>query len=141
MSLEQALADNTAAVKELIGVWSKLVLQGKSVNAQVDAGEVTTVTAGNVKIPVAAPKPAAAAEPVASAVKESAPATASSPVVTPAPTDSPAEIPYEVVSKAITDMVKADRAKVVATLAQFSVAKGTQLTADQYADFLKALAS
>jgi hypothetical protein len=139
VSLEQAISDNTAAVKELIGVWAKLLQQGKNINTQIAAGEVTTVAAGVVEIavakveapkPVATPTAAVTATPVPAAI---APAEA---VV-----ESPSEVLYPEVSKAITDMATANRPKVIATLAKFGVAKGTQLTADQYGDFLKALAS
>ena len=65
---------------------------------------------------------------------------------TPPATESPAAassapepVTYAQVAKAITDMVKVDRQKVVDTLAKFKVAKGPELKAEQYADFLAAL--
>jgi hypothetical protein len=144
MSLEQALSENTAAIQSLVAVWSKLVAQGTSINTQVEAGTATAVTAGPLTIPVAKPpKPVAAAvAPVVSAVKESPKEAASTPVATTAsstPSDEPPR--YDQVAEAIRAMVVADRTKAVATLAQFGAKKGTELKAEQYADFMKALAS
>lgn len=45
-------------------------------------------------------------------------------------------IEYAQVAKAITDVFKVDRAKVVAALALFGAAKGPQLKAEDYAAFL-----
>lgn len=49
------------------------------------------------------------------------------------------EVTYDQVSRAITDKVKSDRAGVVAALTKFGAKKGTELKAEQYADFLKEL--
>ena len=48
-------------------------------------------------------------------------------------------VTYAKVAAAITAMVKKDRAKAVAALEQFGVAKGPELKPEQYADFLAAL--
>lgn len=138
MSLEQALAENTSALKQLIEVWSKLTAQAKVIDAKVAAGEIPSLTiAGEKRLVVEAPKPTEATPaPTPVAAVEATTASA----VTAA--ESPSEpITYAVVSKAITDMVKTSKAKVIATLAEFGVTKGPQLTEAQYADFLKALAS
>jgi len=75
------------------------------------------------------PKPVKAAP---SAKVEAAPAVGG----TPSPT---ADIPYDQVSKAITDKVKVDKDHVVAVLAKFGAKKGPELKPEQYADFLEAL--
>lgn len=78
------------------------------------------------------PKPAASATPAASTASSQKPdASAGAGAADP--------IDYADVSKAITDMVKSNRAHAVAVLAQFGCKKGTELKAEQYADFLKAL--
>lgn len=50
-------------------------------------------------------------------------------------------ISYDQVSKAIASAVTKNRQKVVDTLAKFDAKKGTELKAEQYAAFLKELAS
>jgi hypothetical protein len=111
MSLEVALAGNTAAIRDLIEVWSKLSAQTARIGTSFSGADQPAVVE-----PPAAPTPVAEPE-------------------------APAAIDYNTVSLAITEAVKADRAKVVATLAAFGVAKGTELTADQYAAFMQALAA
>lgn len=139
MSIELAISENTAAIKELIGVWAKLLKQGKTVNAQVEAGERTTVTAGNVEIEVAAPPKSSKAAPTPTATVTATPAPAVTAPAEPVAA-SPSEISYDTVSKAITEMVKADRPRAIAALTKFGVAKGPQLKVEQYADFLAELA-
>lgn len=135
MGIEATIAENTSAIKELIGVWSKLLLQGQNINARVETGEVTTVTAGTVKVKVAeAPKPVATPAPTPAVVAVEATAL---PVTAVA---SPSEVSYDQVSKAITDKAKTSRETVVALLAKFGAKKGTELKAEQYADFLKEIA-
>jgi hypothetical protein len=51
-----------------------------------------------------------------------------------------AGIDYTMVAKAITDVFKVDRAKVIAALAKFGAAKGPQLKAEDYEAFLAELA-
>ena len=75
------------------------------------------------------PKPAAAATSAASTASSAKP-------------DESADggaIEYATVAAAITSMVKTNREHAVATLAQFGCKKGTELKAEQFADFLKAL--
>lgn len=144
MSLEQAIAENTAAVRELVGVWAKLVAQGKNINAQVASGEATAVTAGDMTIPVVkveAPKSSkAVATPAATVTATPAPAAT-------APAEPVAESPSEVVdyaevSKAISAAAVAKgKAEVVAVLTAFGAKRGPDLKPEQYADFLKALAA
>lgn len=132
MSLEAALAANTAAIIGLTEVWGKLAAMGKVIDRKVEAGEQTKTTAGNLEIPltkVEAPKPVPtppAAETVA------APAETV--------TASPSEITYLQVGQAITDMVKVDRPRAIAALAKFGAKKGPDLKPEQWADFLKEIA-
>lgn len=142
MGIEVAIAENTSAIKELIGVWAKLLAQGKSINADVAAGKVTNVTAGTATIPVAhakveAPKPA----PTHTAPVTDTPAPTPEAAPTEAATEYPSEVTYEVVVKAINAAVDGGRrAKVMAALATFGAKKGPDLKPEQYAQFLKEIA-
>ena len=53
---------------------------------------------------------------------------------------TPTAVDYTMVAKAITDVFKVDRAKVIAALAKFGAAKGPQLKAEDYEAFLAELA-
>ena len=152
MSLENAIAENTAAVNALIGVWKKLFDSAQALNERVADGTTTTAaivaatTAKALPKSVAAPEAAPGQATVSQAAAPETTASVSIPVAASAAAAAPAStavtpIPYDTVSKAITEAVKADRAKVVATLAAFGVTKGTQLTADQYSGFMEALAA
>lgn len=116
MSLETVIATNTAAIQQLIEVWTKLANQTAHVSA-------------------ALAEPA----PVATSTTES-PQNRGSAAIEPEPEIPPA-IDYETVSKAITTAVFNDRKKVLATLASFNVAKGPELIPTQYAAFIEALAA
>lgn len=125
MSLEQALADNTAAIKELIAVWGKLNAQANKVSAKVEAGETGPITAAGK--PVAEVKPAAAekpkAEPKAEPKKEAAAPVAD----------------YAPVGAAITAFAAANgRDATLAKLEAFGVTSGKNLKPEQYADVLAA---
>ena len=48
-------------------------------------------------------------------------------------------VTYDQVAKAITEAAKANREKVIATLGKFGAKRGTELKAEQFADFLAAL--
>lgn len=154
MSLENAIAENTAAVNALVKVWQQLFDSAKLLNERVADGTTTpaeivaNTTAKALPKSVAAPEAAAGQ---ATAAKTAAPettASASTPVAASAEAAAPAStaatptpIIYDTVSKAITEAVKVDRAKVIATLAEFGVTKGTQLVPEQFAGFLEALAA
>ena len=136
MSLEQALAENTSAIKELTAMWATLNKQAKTIVTDTEAGKTTGVTIAATKhIGVApSPKPEPTPAPIPVAVEAVAIA---SPVIA---AESPSEITYDQVSKAITDKAKTDRNAVVALLGKFGVKKGTELKAEQYADFIKEIA-
>jgi hypothetical protein len=110
MSLEQALAANTAAMIALTAALSHRFPEVKEVEA---------------------PKPA----PI-----QAAPVTAPTVVVEPVPVaESPSRVDYTQVAKAITDVFKVDRVRVIEALAKFGAAKGPQLKEEDYAAFLKEL--
>jgi hypothetical protein len=142
MSLEAAILENTSVLRELLARLSSGAVVAapaadaakKSVTreAQLPDGQVVQIAPGQ-----SIAKAVAAAAP-ASTTKDAAPAAASAASAAPASTAAE-PITYDQVSKAITDGVKADRAKVVTVLAQFGAKKGTELKAEQYADFMAAL--
>lgn len=128
MSLEQALAENTAAMKELIAVWGKLNAQAKAVDK---TSADTPVTAAG-KTVVAKPEKAVAEKPAPEVKKEVAKAeTAAAPVADYAP-----------VGTAITAFAAANgREATLAKLAEFGVSSGKALKPEQYADVLAAFTS
>lgn len=83
-----------------------------------------------------APAPKPVPEPAAAQPAPAAPVTE-----TVAPTaHSDSGITYAAVSKAIQDLVRVDKAKVVAALDKFSVKRGSELTPAQYPEFMELLA-
>ena len=120
MSLEQALAANTAAMTALTAALSHRFPEVQTIQV-THSGKPFTVTDA-----VEAPKPAPT--PTVSEVAPSVPVA-----------ESPSRVDYTQVAKAITDVFKVDRAKVMDALAKFGAAKGPQLKAEDYAAFLKEL--
>ena len=138
MSLEQELARNTAAMTALTAALRQYL------DAPVTAAEISRFITSDVPdcdIPVRQVPVVTAAE--WAALKETdAPkskAASSAPAATPATPVAAAAIEYAQVAKAITDVFKVDRAKVVAALAKFGAAKGPQLKAEDYSAFLMEL--
>ena len=123
MSLEQALDRNTAAMILLTTALSYKFPEVKAVPSTVTQPELEALK-------VEAPKPAPVTPPVV--VAEQAPVAAT-------PSEATTVIDYAQVAKAITDVFKVDRLKVVEALAKFGAAKGPQLKAEDYAAFLKEL--
>lgn len=133
MSLEQALEANTAAINNLIAVWSKLNATADS----LDKAPADTV----IK---AAGKPVKAA-PAAAKVEAEKPAASSAPAATAAPTASSKVSPeeaYAPVGKAITTYAAANgRDATLAVLSQFGVTSGKALKPEQYEAVLAAFAA
>jgi hypothetical protein len=119
MSLEIELQRCTAALEALTAVLSKTAVF-----------PVIDTTPAEVVPPKSQAAPAASlsATVTAPAKTETAPA---------APSDV---IEYAQVAKAITDVFRVDRTKVIEALAKFGAAKGPQLKPADYAAFLKELA-
>jgi hypothetical protein len=122
MSLELELQRCTAALETLSAALSAAF------------GKVHTFTvidtAAPAKAEVAPPKPVQS--------------TASTPTAIPETTSTQATtagIEYAQVAKAITDVFKVNRAKVIEVLAKFGAAKGPQLKPADYAAFLRELAA
>lgn len=133
MSLEQELAENTAAVKELVAVWKQLTAQAKTIDGTkpFKAAGISVVEAK-----IEAPKPVAAVTPAPTPVAAEAVTIASPEIVK----ESPSEITYEDVSKAVLAKMKTDRAAVMAAAAKFSVKNAKELKPEQWADFMVEIA-
>ena len=127
MSLEQALADNTAAIRELIAAMRPAA--PATVTAVVQA--ITAPAADTSKIVLTDPDEKAAPE-----VAYTMPALQPREVVG----EAPAAIEYAQVAQAIIDSFKVDRTKVIAALGKFGAKKGPELKPADYAAFLAELA-
>lgn len=137
MSLEQALAENTAAIRELIAVMrpAASVAAPKSVttyHVESTKDDVSTIVARVETLPVLVKPDEKAAPEVPYALPALQPREA---VV-----EAPAAIEYAQVAQAIIETFKVDRAKVVATLGKFGAKKGPELKPADYAAFLAELA-
>ena len=118
MSIEQALAENTAALHALTAVLAKL---GIAPPAQLARPAQDAAPAAKAEKPKPAAKPAPAPAP--------APAAATKP--------APAALDYAPVGAAITAYAAANgREAAVAKLALLGVKSGKELKPDQYADAL-----
>ena len=136
MSLEQALADNTAAIRKLIAAMrpAASVAAPKSVttyHVESTKDDVSTIVARVDGLPVL--------------VKPDEKAAPEVPYVLPALQPREAEpevavIEYAQISKAITTAFVKDRSAVVAALAKFGATKGPELKVSDYAAFLVELA-
>lgn len=127
MSLEDKIGELTAAVNALAAAMTHPfpALKGAKpwVSEAIPAPE-------QAKAEVAPPKPVQS--------------TASTPTAIPETTSTQATtagIEYAAVAKAITDVFKVNRAKVIEALAKFGAAKGPQLKPADYAAFLRELAA
>lgn len=141
MSLEQALADNTAAINALIGVWSKLNAQAKAIDSTATGDKI--VAAGK---PVAAKpeKAVAKQEPKAEVAADPKPAAEpSTPEAPAASTASSSEaspsVDYPVLQKAVFALAGKSRDAAAAVAAGFGVKTFKELPADQWADALAAV--
>lgn len=133
MSLELALAANTAAITELTGAWKQLMQSAAAIKA---SETVTVVKAAGVPVieKTVAPKPVEtpAATPIAvEAAVTASPETAKA---------SPSDITYEDVSKAVLAKMKTDKPAVMAAAAKFAVKNAKELKPEQWADFIKEIA-
>ena len=134
MSLEATIAENTAAIRELIAAIANGIPTTAAQVAAV-ADQAPKKEKGKATVPAngasstqegtspAAPAGAAAQDPAAGAVSSPAPAAAS--------------VTYDEVKAAILKLSQAKgREQVVAALTEFGVAKGPELKPEQFAGFI-----
>lgn len=131
MSLEQALAENTAAIKELTAAWASLNAQARAITAKVDKGEAIKVDIVGVKeIPLAKveeKKPA----PTPAVVETQA---AKPETVTASPSDAPPTMAQ--LSAAVTSAATRNRDGLVSALAAKGVKRAGELPPEQWAEFI-----
>ena len=136
MSLEQVIADLTAAIRES--------------NIQ-NAANIERMIAATSALPHSAPAAQAVTAPAADTSKivliepdeKAAPEVPyTMPALQPreAVAEAPAAIEYAQVAQAIIDSFKVDRTKVIAALGKFGAKKGPELKVGDYAAFLAELA-
>jgi hypothetical protein len=135
MSLEQALADNTAAIRELIAVMrpaAPVTAPVMTYHVESTKDNVSTIVARIDGLPVLV-KPDEKAAPEVPYVM---------PALQPreAVVEAPAAVEYAQVAQAIIDSFKVDRTKVIAALGKFGAKKGPELKKEDYAAFLAELA-
>ena len=123
MSIEQALAENTAAIRELI---ARITV----------SATLATAAALPVVVEKAAKQKVANTDAPKAAVEPLVPETTVAEEVTAAPVEEVEVVTYAVLGKAITDLVVLNRAAAIAVLTKHGVSKATQLKEDQYAAVL-----
>jgi hypothetical protein len=132
MSLEDKIGELTAAVNALTAAMAHPYPTLADIDAKYAAkGIVVTHTSAPAE--VAPPKPQAA--------PADTPPAAVTPISGSGTPEATPTIEYAQVAKAITDLFKVDRAKVIEVLAKFGATKGPQLKPADYAAFLKELAA
>jgi len=133
MSLEQVIADLTAAIRESIAANAANVdrMFGAARAPATGAQTVTAPAADTSKIVLIDPD-----EQVAPEVPYTSPTLQPREAVV----EAPAAIEYAQVAQAIIDSFKVDRTKVIAALGKFGAKKGPELKVGDYAAFLAELA-
>lgn len=139
MSLEQALADNTAAIRELVAVWSKLSATAGKIDAVKQPGD--TITAGGTPVAtVKADKPKAESKPEVKKETAEAPkpvAESSAPATTDAPAAS--SVDYPTLQKAVFALAGKSREAAAAVAASFGVKTFKELDAEKWGEALGAV--
>lgn len=136
MSLEQALADNTAAIRELVAVWSKLSNTAQAVQEKAKPGD--TITAGGKPVaevkadkPKAEPKKEPAAEAPKPAAEPSAPETTAAPAAS--------SVDYATLQKAVFALAGKSREAAASVAASFGVKTFKDLDASKWGEALGAV--
>lgn len=135
MSLEQALAENTAAIKSLTAAWLALTANAEKAKAGLAAGE--GVDAGGVPIVPGKSTTKTTTAP-AKDKPAAAPSAPAAPAAAAASSGEDANAPsYEQVAKAINAFVaSAGKPAAIAKLAELGVKTGKELKPEQYAEAL-----
>lgn len=129
MSLEQALADNTAAMTKLIEVWTTLTAQAKTIDGTKPfkaAGVAVTAPAAKVEAPKTEATPAPT--PVAAAVE----VIASPEIAAASPSEAPV-VEMKDLSAAVTAAATRNREGLVALLGKHNVKRASELPQDKWA--------
>lgn len=133
MSLEDALKENTEAVRNLTATIQALAANNTLVQKETKAPKSVQTTEKP------APSPSTATQPDAPAPKAENSGTSAPSVVTEQPDSTAAEVTYQQVADTFLSVFKADREKGLAALKTFGVKKAPELKPEQYADFIAEL--
>jgi hypothetical protein len=139
MSLEQALADNTAAIRDLVAVWSKLSSTAQAVQEKAKPGD--TIAAGGKAIAeVKAPKAEKSKEVAADPKPAAEPSTPEAPAAQTASSDEPAtSVDYPTLQKAVFALAGKSREAAASVAASFGVKTFKELDASKWGDALAAV--
>ena len=129
MSLEQALAENTAVMKELVAAWKALTANAAACKT------VDVVKAGGVKVleKVADPTPADTQTAPATATATPTPGPAPIEPAAASPSDTPAVVEMKDLSAAVTAAATRNRDGLVALLGKYEVKRASEVPQDQWA--------
>lgn len=129
MSLEQALAENTAVMKELVAAWKALTANAAACKT------ADTVKAGGVKVleKAADPKPAPTPTAPVTATPVSVVETAQAEAVAESPSDAPTVVEMKDLSAAVTAAATRNRDGLVALLGKHKVKRASEVPQDQWA--------
>ena len=142
MSLEKALEENTAVMRELIAAMREAKVVAKVVepaHVQEFKAELTKALEVKQTIPVEGITVAVVKQ-VAEVKKPVAAVLPKETVDVPPAISSDSEITLADIGRCITRVAKVDRERVVRILGDFGVKSGSALKPEQYADFVKAIA-
>lgn len=150
MSLEQALADNTAAIRELIAVFAqpgaapaattKVVDSPKPAAGAASPATATKPAASEKKTPASDTSPTASSAAASGASEGNAAAGSSTQEAPAASTASSSEpVEYPVLQKAVFALAGKSREAAAAVAASFGVKTFKELPAEQWADALAAV--
>jgi hypothetical protein len=132
MSLEDALKENTEAVRDLAAAMNALLEKSNTPEKETKAPK-------SVLMEDDAPSPSTATPPVAPSPKAEKPNTVAPSVATEQPDSTAADVTYQQVADTFLSVFKADREKGLAALKTFGVKKAPELKPEQYADFIAEL--
>ena len=136
MSLEQALAENTAALNALIGIWSKLNAQAVHIDSTATGD---TIVAAGKTVAAKPEKAVAKQEPKTDPKPETAAgsSTQEAPAASTASSSEPVE--YPVLQKAVFALAGKSREAAAAVAASMGVKTFKELPADKWAEALVAV--
>ena len=133
MSLEDALKENTEAVRNLTAAMNALLEKSNTPEKE------TKTPKGAPTTEKPAPSPSTATATAAPAPKAENSGTSAPSAATEQPDSTAAEVTYEDVVTTFLSVFKADREKGLAALKTFGVKKAPELKPEQYADFVAEL--
>ena len=132
MSLEDALKENTEAVRSLT-----VAIQALAANTPAQKETKAPKSAPTTEKPASSPSTATAAAAPESKAANSG--TSAQSAATEQPDSTAADVTYQQVADTFLSVFKADREKGLAALKTFGVKKAPELKPEQYADFIAEL--